>query len=43
MTAYLVQDIQTGPCLDQWVYDVAVTIMSGHHKRSVAKLHPEWA
>ena len=43
MTAYLALDIQTGPCLDQQVCDVAVTIMSGHHERSVAILHHEWA
>ena len=43
MTAYLVLDIQTGPCLDQQVYDVAVTIMSGQYERSVAILYHEWA
>ena len=43
MTAYLVLDIQTGPCLDQQVCDVAVTILSGLHERSVAFLYHEWA
>ena len=43
MTAYLVLGIQTGPCLDQQVYDVAVTILSGQHERSVPMLYHEWA
>ena len=43
MTAYLLLDIQTGPCLDQEVYDVAVTIFSGQHESSVASLYNEWA
>ena len=42
MTAYLALDIQTGPCLDQQICDVAVTISSGQHERSVAKLYREW-
>ena len=42
MTAYLVLDMQTGPCLDQQVYDVAVTIFSGRHERSGAILYREW-
>ena len=43
MIAYLDLDIQTGPCLDQQICDVAVTIMSGHHERSDAFLYHEWA
>ena len=43
MTAYLVLDIQTGPCLDQEVCDVALTFFSGHHERSGAILYHEWA
>ena len=42
MTAYLALDIQTGPCLDQQVCDVAVTILRGHHERSAAILYHEW-
>ena len=43
MTAYLGLDIQTGPCLDQQICDVAVTLMSGQHESSVAFLYHEWA
>ena len=43
MTAYLVLDIQTGPCLDQQICDVAVTILSGQHERSAAILYHKWA
>ena len=42
MTAYLVLDMQTGPCLDQQVCDVAVTILRGRHERSVPLLSHEW-
>ena len=43
MTAYLFLDIQTGPCLDQQVCDVALTILSDQHERSAAILYREWA
>ena len=44
MPAYLGLGIQTGPCLDQQVCDVAVTIISGQHERSVGvMLYHEWA
>ena len=43
MTAYLVLDIQTGPCLDQQICDVAVTNLHGYHERSDAILHHDWA
>ena len=42
MTTYLVLDIQTGPCLDQQVYDAVVAISCGIHERRVAILHHEW-
>ena len=42
MTAYLGLGIQTGPCFDQQVYDVAVTIRRGHHERSGASLYRGW-
>ena len=42
MTAYLALDIQTGPCLDQQVCYVAVTIIRSQHERSVAILYQEW-
>ena len=42
MTAYLVLDIQTGPCLDQQICDVAVTNLRGQHERSAANLYHEW-
>ena len=43
MTAYLVLGVQTSPCLDQQICDVAVTTMNGEHERSVANLYHKWA
>ena len=43
MTTYLALGIQTGPCLDQQICDVAVTIFSGRNERSPAILYREWA
>ena len=43
MTTYLLPlDIQTGPGLDQQVYDVVVAINCGQHERRGAILHYEW-
>ena len=43
MTTYLLLlDIQTGPGLDQQVYDVVVAVSCGHHERRPAILHYEW-
>ena len=42
LTTYLVLDIQTGPGLDQQVYDAVVALIYGHHERRPAILHHEW-
>ena len=42
MTIYLALDIQTGPGLDQQVYDAVVAHICGHHERRAATLHHEW-
>ena len=42
MTTYLALDIQTGPCLDQQVYNAVVAISCGREKRRGAILHHEW-
>ena len=42
MTTYLFLDIQTGPCLQQQVYDAVVAISCGMDERRVATLHHEW-
>ena len=43
MTTYLILlDIQTGPGLDQQVYDAVVAIKCGQHERRGATLHHEW-
>ena len=43
ITTYLFLGIQTGPCLDQQICDVAVTFICSHHECSVAILYHEWA
>ena len=42
MTDYLGLDIQTGPCLDQQICDVAVTNLRGQQECSAASLYHEW-
>ena len=42
MTIYLALDIQTGPGLDQQVYDAVVAHICGHHERRAVILHHEW-
>ena len=42
MAAYVVLNIEVGPCLDQQVHAAVVAFVCGTDERRVAILHHEW-